>query len=78
MAEFHKKYGNLVSSNRSAKQMKTCAILLGRLNEDKYWKNAIKRYGESLLAATHAMDQQKNDQKYLGLIIGKYLNHWWD
>lgn len=70
--------GHHVGSDLDAKRCRICSDLLKRLIEDKYWENACKRFGESTLAATHASTQQKNDQAYLGLILGKYMNHWWD
>lgn len=60
------------------KRMLLCAELLRRLRDDEYWRNAVKRYGETSLAADAARRQQREDQRYLGVVLGKYLNHWWD
>jgi hypothetical protein len=70
--------GHNVNSDRDAKQCRICADLLKRLNADDYWKHAVKRFGKTTLAAKHAHQHSKSDKAYLGLMIGKYLNHWWD
>lgn len=33
---------------------------------------------EARLYYKRARALQMNDQKYLGILLGKYLNHWWD
>lgn len=65
-------------SDVHGRQMRVCVQLLHRLREDDYVENAFKRFGESKFAYKHAMAQSKEDQRYLGVILGKYLNHWWD
>ncbi len=77
-AEVEEKYGHHMGIKANAKHMKMCAILLRRLIEDEYWENAQKEFGTNRAASIAAMNQSNNDQKYLGLIIGKYLTHWWD
>lgn len=78
MAEEFHSHGHHLNSELDARRCRTCAILLRRLIDDNYWEEAIKRFGESRLAATHSSQVQKNDQRYLGLLLGKYMNHWWD
>ncbi len=70
--------GHHVGSLRDARNMRTCAELLHRLQEDNYYENAMKRFGHNRFAGVFAQRQQRSDQHYLGLILGKYLTHWWD
>lgn len=77
-AEHEERYGHHVGSKLDAKRMRICADLLKRLRADEYWGNAAIRFGETTAAAKASQAQQKNDQRYLGLILGKYLTHWWD
>lgn len=78
MSKGFKEHGHHVNADLDAHRMLVCAELLKRLREDEYWQNAQIRFGKSTLAANHSQMVQKNDQKYLGVILGKYLNHWWD
>ena len=64
--------------NRQERQTLICAELLHRLRKDEYFRNAEKRYENIGLQVKAAQAQQKYDQEYLGKILGKYLNHWWD
>lgn len=77
-SKFFADHGHHVGSELDAKRMLVCAELLHRLREDHYFDNARKRFGESPLTAKFSHVQQRADQRYLGLILGKYLNHWWD
>lgn len=73
-------------AKRMGRQVRTCAILLRRLMDDDYFENA--GYGrEAWLSASdrkrsrmayHARDMAEQDKRYLGKLIGKYLDHWWD
>ncbi len=75
-----------VGTIKEAKRMKVCAELLKRLQEDNYFENAgysrlgwnYKSDAEKTRIVNHMMKMQKNDQAYLGKILGKFLCHWWD
>jgi hypothetical protein len=77
-AHLEEAVGHHVGSRLDAKRMRVCADLLRRLQADEYWTNAVSRFGETPAAAKFSHNQQKSDQRYLGLILGKYLTHWWD
>lgn len=78
MAHLEETVGHHVGSKRDAKRMRVCADLLKRLNDDEYWESAVKRFGETPHAAKFCQQHSENDKRYLGMILGKYLNHWWD
>lgn len=61
----------------SRKQMLVCAALLRRLRDDEYWINAVRSFGETRRAAEHAGYLQDQDQKYLGVVLGRNLISWW-
>jgi hypothetical protein len=65
-------------ATRQRKHMLICAELLRRLRDEDYFENAERRFGSCGIAGKFATAQGKADKAYLGLIIGKYLNHWWD
>ena len=77
-AVYFEKYGHHVGSDLDARRMRVCAQILKRLQDDDYFENAQKRFGDTRQAADFASKQSKNDKLYLGMLIGKYLNHWWD
>jgi len=78
--------GHLVNHDRCAKQTRTCAALLRRLDENNYFENAgynpdawdSMAHDRKTPIAMHAQKMREQDKRYLGLLIGKYLNHWWD
>lgn len=55
-----------------------CAELLKRLRADDYFENAQIRFGNTGMAVKHANAVSKHDKRYLGELIGKYLDYWWD
>jgi hypothetical protein len=61
-----------------ARRCRMCAQLLKRLRDDNYFEKAQSIFGQSKYAAEHAKYMQAQDQRYLGMVIGKYLTHWWD
>lgn len=73
-------HGRQLEGPRIARQMRVCAELLRRMREDEYVgqeceqsPNALRSYkGEVMLM------REIQDQRYLGLLIGKYLMRWWD
>lgn len=79
-------HGMHVGCERDAKHLRTCATLLRRLQADDYFANA--GYEESTWgtlperqkswAARHATYMARQDSRYLGLLLGKYLQDWWD
>jgi len=71
-------YGHHTTSKRDAKQQLICANLLARLVKDDYYENAELRFGNSTIAYKHGDSTARNDQRYLGLLLGKYLRNWWD
>lgn len=77
-ADLEERCGHHVGSKLDARQMRVCADILKRLMEDQYYENAVKRFGETTTAAKFSHEHSKSDQRYLGLILGKYLTHWWD
>ncbi len=77
-SQFEESHGHHVTSKRDAKRMLICADLLRRLQADEYFENAVKYFGETVQATKASQRHQSSDQRYLGLILGKYLNHWWN
>jgi hypothetical protein len=72
-------YGHHLYGERDARRIRTCVTLIRRLRADNYyWDEAKKVYGETGFAAQLAADNQRNDQRHLGVLLGKYLTHWWD
>ncbi len=79
MSNHELKYGHHTTSERDGKQQLVCANLLARLIKDDYCDNAEIRFGKfTTFAFKHADAVAKNDQKYLGMLLGKNLRHWWD
>jgi hypothetical protein len=77
-AELEETCGHHVGSELDAKRMRICIALLRRLREDEYFENAQRRFRNARQAGDFAHLHQRADQRYLGLILGKYLTHWWD
>lgn len=74
------KDGHHVGSEIDARRCRVCAQLIARLRGGivDYADNAKKFFGDTSFAVKRAGEQQKADKRYLGLLIGKYLDHWWD
>ncbi len=68
--------GHHVGSAKDARQCLVAAELLRRLNEDNYYLQPYTRNTKYDYLRGDAT--AKNDQQYLGLLIGKYLRQWWD
>lgn len=79
-------HGDHVNGVRDARRARTCAALLNRLQDDEYFRNAgynpetwdriPNKEGQRICKHADAMATQ--DQRYLGLLLGKYLRNWWD
>lgn len=75
-----------VGAEKHARQTMVCAALLRRLRDDKYFTeagyNAARRDSlcnkERSRLAKESIEISRNDKRYLGLIMGKFLDHWWD
>jgi hypothetical protein len=87
MADLEEKYGHHTTSLRDARQQRICAELLRRLIEDEYFEKAGygdgSRWGdiphsEQMRIIKHSERMVKQDQRYLGVLLGKYLRNWWD
>ena len=65
-----------VNSKRHAQQMRICAELLKRLREDDYPFRDPREHDKAW--AEHWSYMSNQDKRYLGLMLGKYLNHWWE
>lgn len=77
MAHHENFFGHHVGSKLDARNQLVCAELLKRLRDDDYYLNARKFFdGKDAMDA--ACRQQRSDQRYLGLLLGKYLTHWRD
>lgn len=63
--------GSHLRRERDARQCLVCAELAKRLAEDNYFEMHNRNWKRAETSA-------KNDQRYLGLMIGKFLRHWWD
>lgn len=70
-------YWMVADKKKAKRNMLVCAELLKRLKNDNYYEDACKVF-KGKNAALHSIVCMNNDQKYLGKILGKYLNHWWD
>lgn len=80
MGRYFNEDGHLVNSHLNARRCLVCAELLRRINEDDlwHWQNAKVRFGDGEIAAKFSVQHERADQAYLGLLLGKYLRHWWD
>ena len=66
-------------AERDRRQMLVCAEVLRRLRDSNwYFNQACLRFGDTSHAAKFAQEHARSDKNYLGLLIGKYLDHWWD
>lgn len=71
--------GHLMNHDRKARECRVAATLLQRLLADEYDDayEAVPKH--ELLKWLRANElRRKNDQRYLGLLIGKYMRGWWD
>ena len=64
--------------HNQSRQLRICQTLVHRLQEDNYVENAQIFFGDTRAATFEGIGVQKHDQEYLGQIIGKHLNTWWD
>lgn len=71
-------HGHHLNGPRDARRCRTCVTLIRRLLADDYFENAVKHHGETQYAYKLALWTQRNDQRHLGKLLGKYLNHWWE
>lgn len=78
MAHHENFFGHHVGSKLDARRQLICAELLKRLMDDDYYIHARKFFGVTPAASEAALRNQRSDQRYLGLLLGKYLTHWWD
>ena len=89
----HNKHGHLVSSDKTAKQMKVAAALIKRIREDEYHDNVNKIFPcrnntvgknafgldvESFDYNPKASQLRKQDLQYLMKFMEKHLFGWWD
>lgn len=71
--------GHSMSGPRYAKQLRVCAELARRLNEDDYDGRAggnNRRYSRGYFKKQDAM--RKQDQELLGKMIARHITCWWD
>jgi hypothetical protein len=68
MAKLFEKYGHHVNKARDVRNMRVCVALLKRMMDDNYDcgfnHKDFKGY--------------KRDQEYLGKVLGKHFQSWWD
>jgi len=83
-ADYFEVYGHHVGSEKEAAQLRLAAALCRRLLADRYFENARRTPwsayeipGRGRLWACRAIDQQEQDKRLLGHLIGRYLDHWW-
>ena len=89
----HSKHGHLVSSDKTAKQMKVAAALIKRIREDEYHENLNKVFlcrnktigkdkiclmGESFQYNVDSDLLRKQDLQYSMKFMEKHLFGWWD
>ena len=78
--------GYHLHGDRDARQARICAALLKRMMDDNYFENAGYNPNTWENLPDHACQRivkhseliSMQDQRYLGLLIGKYLRNWWD
>jgi hypothetical protein len=78
--------GHLVKADRSGKQLRICAELCRRINEDRYFLNTYQCEDNWSSAsdaqrrrwAEMAWRNRQNDVDYLCLMMRKHLLSWWD
>ncbi len=78
MGECFRDYGHLVHSDRYSRQCLVASELCRRLREDEYGDPKLHYTKKTKYDYQREECTKKNDQRYLGLLIGKYLRHWWD
>jgi hypothetical protein len=81
--------GCIVNNEKYARQIRECRDLVHRLRKDKYFENAEKHYSEISprntwigdrwvnFAGQHSSRMHQQDQERLGLLISRYMTHWW-
>ena len=88
----HSKHGHLVSSDKTAKQMKVAAALIKRIREDEYHDNLNKVFPcrnktaiDKFCLGEHALEWnrdsdllRKQDLQYLMKFMEKHILGWWD
>lgn len=92
-AKMHETRGNLVCSDRTAREMKVVATLLKRVHEDEiydepnkvflgknkyYSENMFDFEMEAFAVSKDAEKRRKDDLKYALKIFEKKLFGWWD
>lgn len=70
-------YWHHEDATQAQKEMRICARLLRRLQEDDYCVRADNTFERGREAADHAMAASAKDLKLLGKILGSRLNCWW-
>jgi hypothetical protein len=75
----HTEHGNLVSSDRTAKQTRVVAELCRRLREEDQYDLARNEFnhGEGRRWAEHVGYLAKQDADYLGRMF-RFVQHWWN
>ena len=71
--------GRHVGDDKLSHHALTCAFLLKRMIDDDYHDRARRREkfkGDNW--ATHLQYMKNQDQRYLGILIGKHLQSMWD
>ena len=88
----HSKHGHLVSSDKTAKQMKVAAALIKRIREDEYHNNLNKVFPcrnktamDKFCLGEHSLEWnmdsdllRKQDLQYLMKFMEKHILGWWD
>ena len=70
--------GRHVGDERRSQQARTCAALLKRMMADEYFENAEMFGRRDRWTALQSIKTAANDQRYFGLLMGKYFRNWWD
>ncbi len=86
MSKNFKECGHHTRSEKDAYQTLLCAALLKRLINDTYFEDLggdepnwyqLPEYKRKWIIK-HSQNMQKEDLRFLGEILGKYMLHWWD
>ncbi len=79
MAAFHEAHGVTVDRLRTARQLRSAAVLCQRLREENYHDSAAAAYGDGTKAwAQEWSNVERQDRELLGKIISRHVTKWWD
>ncbi len=79
MADSFERRSMHVNGERDVRQLRVCAELCKRLREDEYLERHWDRTTKASEKATIGLPDEiaRQDQRALGIMIGRHLRRWW-